>query len=120
MIESFYNQLSPYYKYIFQDWNASVDRQAIILDQVICEYFGKDVRSILDADCGIGTQTIGLAQKGYQLTASDISEGEIEKERLEASQQGLDVTFCVADMHDLQQTFRAKSVLSNNGSSLSF
>jgi SAM-dependent methyltransferase len=108
MIESFYDQLSPYYKYIFQDWNASVERQATILDEVIREYFGKDVHSILDAACGIGTQTIGLAQKGYQLTASDISEGEIEKARLEASRRKLDINFRIADMRNLQQSLQAK------------
>jgi SAM-dependent methyltransferase len=108
MIENFYDQLSPYYKYIFQDWNASVERQANLLDQVIGEYFGKDVRSILDAACGIGTQAIGLAQKGYQVTASDISEVEIEKARQEASQRNLDIGFCVADMRDLQQTFQTR------------
>jgi SAM-dependent methyltransferase len=108
MIESFYDQLSPYYKYIFQDWNASVARQATLLDEVIREYFGRDTRSILDAACGIGTQTIGLAQKGYRLTASDLSEGEIEKARLEASRRGLNIPFRVADMRNLQQTFVSK------------
>jgi SAM-dependent methyltransferase len=108
MIESFYNELSPYYKYLFRDWNASVDRHARILDDVIREHFGESVRSILDAACGIGTQTIGLAQKGYQLTASDISTGEIEKARLEASQRNLNVDFQVADMRDLQRMFQTK------------
>ena len=108
MIKSFYDQLSPYYKYIFQDWNVSVNRQATILDGVIHEYFGKNVHSILDAACGIGTQTIGLAQKGYRLTASDISEGEIEKARLEASKRNLNIHFCAADMRTLQQAFQTK------------
>ena len=108
MLESFYDQLSPYYKYIFQDWNASVDRQATILDEVIREYFGESVRSILDAACGIGTQTIGLAQKGYKLTASDISSGEIGKAELEASKRNQDITFRVADMRNLQQPFQTK------------
>jgi SAM-dependent methyltransferase len=108
MIESFYDQLSPYYPYLFQDWNASVEHQATILDGVIREYFSDKVDSILDAACGIGTQTIGLAQKGYRLTASDISEGEIEKARWEAAQRNLDVDFHVADMRALQQTFQTK------------
>jgi len=108
MVASFYDQLSPYYKYIFQDWNASVDRQAMILDEVIHEYFGENVHSILDAACGIGTQAIGLAQKGYTLTASDISAGEIEKAQSEASKRKLDISFRVADMRDLQQTFQTK------------
>ncbi len=108
MIESFYDQLSPYYKYIFQDWNASVDRHAGILDGVIREYFGNDVHSILDAACGIGTQTIGLAEKGYQLTASDISTGELEKARVEAASRNLNIDFHLADMRTLDQTFHTK------------
>lgn len=108
MIESFYDQLSPYYKYIFQDWNASVDRQATLLDGVIQEYFNGKVHSILDAACGIGTQTFGLAQKGYKLTASDISSGEIEKARLEAQRRNLDIDFQVADMRNLAGKIQKK------------
>jgi SAM-dependent methyltransferase len=108
MIEGFYDRLSPFYRYIFQDWNASLDRQAAILDEVIREYFGTHIHFILDAACGIGTQTIGLAQKGYWLTASDISEGEIEKARLEAFQRHLDIDFRVVDMRHLQQMFDTK------------
>jgi SAM-dependent methyltransferase len=108
MIEGFYNQLSPYYKYLFRDWNASVERQAAILDEVIREYFGWNVHAILDAACGIGTQTLGLAQKGYQLTASDLSESEIERARSEAARRNLRVDFFIADMRTLQQTIQKK------------
>lgn len=108
MLQNFYDQLSPYYKYIFQDWNASVERQAAILAEVIREHFDGDIHSILDAACGIGTQAIGLAQKGYQLTGADISPGEIEKARLEASKRNLEIAFHAADMRALQQTFQTK------------
>jgi len=108
MIESFYDQMSPYYKYIFHDWNASVKRQASMLDDVVREYFGEKVETILDAASGIGTQTIGLAQKGYVLTASDISAKEIELARVEASKRSLDITFGVADMRDLQQVHKTR------------
>jgi SAM-dependent methyltransferase len=107
MIESFYDQLSPYYKYIFHDWDASVERQASMLDSVIREYFDGSAHSILDAACGIGTQTIGLAQKGYALTSSDISAKEIESARLEAAKQNLNITFGIADMRDLKQVYQA-------------
>lgn len=89
-------------------WNASVERQATMLDGIVREYFGGNVHSILDAACGIGTQTIGLAQKGYNLTASDISAGEIEKARLEASRRNLEIAFCVADMRRLKDSHQAK------------
>lgn len=108
MIEGFYDRLSPFYKYIFKDWDVSVDRQAAILDEIIREYFGENVRSILDAACGVGTQTIGLAQKGYRVTASDISEGEIEEARLEAARRKLDIVFYTADMRNLQGTFEKR------------
>ena len=108
MIENFYDQLSPYYKLIFKDWDASVDRHADILNEVIGEYFGERVQSILDAACGMGTQTIGLAQKGYRLTASDISKGEIEKAHQEAASRKLKVAFYAADMRNLQETIQTK------------
>lgn len=108
MIESFYDQLSPFYKYIFQDWIASVERHATILDGVIREYFGTNVNTILDAACGIGTQAIGLAEKGYQITASDISEGAINRARQEATERHLNIAFCAADMRSLRQTFPKK------------
>jgi SAM-dependent methyltransferase len=108
MIESFYDQLSPYYRYIFQDWDSSVNRQATILDEVIHEYFGEKIHAILDSACGIGTQAIGLAQKGYVLTASDISAREIERARLEASKRKLDIAFRIADMRELGKIFPEK------------
>src|SRR5258706_7792614 len=108
MLEIFYDRLAPYYKFIYQDWEASVKRQASTLDDVIHEHFGNNVHTILDAACGIGTQSIGLAQLGYEVTASDISSGEIERARAEASKRNLDITFHVADMRRLLETFHAK------------
>lgn len=103
MTEAYYNALAPYYKFIYLDWEASVKRQASALDGVIREFFGHNVRHVLDAACGIGTQSIGLAQLGYTVTASDISSVEVEQARAEASQGGLSIDFRVADMRQLWQ-----------------
>jgi SAM-dependent methyltransferase len=102
-IESFYNHLAPYYRWLYADWDASVTRQASSLDAVIREVCGPDVQRILDAACGIGTQTLGLAELGYRLTASDISSVEIERARAEAVRRGLTIDFRVADMRQLWQ-----------------
>jgi SAM-dependent methyltransferase len=75
----FYNQLSPFYHLVYPDWEASIKRQAADLDAIIKEFFGDGTKRILDVTCGIGTQTLGLAQLGYDLTASDISGGAIER-----------------------------------------
>lgn len=105
MTAQFYDQLAPYYKYIYPDWDASVTRQAKILDEVISEYAQTPVKTILDASCGIGTQSIGLARLGYQISASDLSAGEIEKAKTEAINAGLSIDFQVADMRKVCEMF---------------
>jgi SAM-dependent methyltransferase len=106
-MEEFYDALAPYYRLIYQDWEASVERQSAVLDGVIREYFGK-ANSILDAACGIGTQCIGLAARGYRLSASDISAGELELARQNAAARGLDISFQVADMRRVAQVYQQK------------
>jgi SAM-dependent methyltransferase len=100
-IEAFCDRLAPYYRLLYPDWELSVVRQASLLDAVIREVCGTHVRQILDAACGIGTQTLGLAELGYRLTASDISPVEIELARGEASRRGLTIDYRVADMRRL-------------------
>ncbi|MGH7493199.1 MAG: hypothetical protein ACREOO_12500 [bacterium] len=48
MSDDYYNQLAPYYKYMLQDWNASVSRQGAALDGVIRE-LARPWRSSIDA-----------------------------------------------------------------------
>ena len=106
MVEGYYDQLSPYYKYIYTDWDASLQRQAVMLDGVIQEYFGNRAQRILDVACGTGTQSIGLAQLGYAVIASDISPGELEQARDEATKRGLKIDFRVADMRSLSSGYQ--------------
>jgi SAM-dependent methyltransferase len=105
VIAAYYDQLAPYYKYLLQDWEASVSRQAAVLDGVIGEFFGPRARRLLDAACGIGTQSLGLAQLGYTVTASDISALAVEQARAEAARRGLSIAFGMADMRRLVQAY---------------
>ena len=93
----FYAGLTPFYHLVYPNWEASVIRQASMLDSVIKETWGK-VSSIIDVSCGIGTQSLGLAQLGYDVTASDLSPEEIERAKKEAEARGLSIDFSVADM----------------------
>jgi len=102
VIAEFYDQLAPYYTFLYADWEASLKRQAAALDGIAREFFGPDVRLILDAACGIGTQSIGLASLGYTVTASDISSAEVERARNLAQQRQLTIDFRVADMRALR------------------
>ena len=94
----FYTELTPLYHLIYPDWHRSIERQASMLNSVIREMWGEDVTSVLDVSCGIGTQSLGLARLGYQVTASDLSSAAVDRARSEAKSQGLIIEFSVADM----------------------
>lgn len=103
----FYDALSPFYHIIYRDWNSAVETQANQLSDIISEYWDEQIKDILDASCGIGTQAIGLAAKGYNVTASDISPKSIERAKAEAQLRNLSIKFTVGDMrqlYDQQQT----------------
>lgn len=96
-MSDFYDDLAPFYHLIYPDWNASIDRQAACLDALIkgrCP----DASAVLDVACGIGTQALGLAAMGYDVTASDLSPGAVERARVEAARRGLSIAFDVVDM----------------------
>ena len=98
---AFYDELSGYYHLIFADWPASIDRQAGALDSIIRSEGGPEPHTILDCSCGIGTQSLGLAARGYEVTASDLSHAAVERARLEARQRDLSLQVSVADMRSL-------------------
>ncbi len=101
MIKEFYDELSPFYHLIFQDWEASIERQAKILDGIIQAEWGHNVSTIVDVSCGIGTQAIGLARLGYDVDASDLSPQEIERAKEETHKRGLTINYSVSDMRNL-------------------
>jgi SAM-dependent methyltransferase len=94
----YYDELAPYYRYLYADWESSCAQQAALLDDIIRDYIGSQAHTILDAACGIGTQCIGLAQRGYAVTATDLSAVAVDKARAEAQRRGVSIAFDVADM----------------------
>lgn len=97
----FYDDLAENYHLIFQDWAHSVERQGRILGPLIERELAKRRLRILDCACGIGTQTLGLAQRGHALVGVDLSEAAIRRAKREAEQRNLSIQFEVADMRDL-------------------
>jgi 2-polyprenyl-3-methyl-5-hydroxy-6-metoxy-1,4-benzoquinol methylase len=97
-IKEFYAEFASLYHLIYPDWGKSIQRQASMLDAVITEAWGKGISSVLDVSCGIGTQSLGLAELGYEVTASDLSPHEIERAKREAEARGLSIEFSAADM----------------------
>jgi len=96
----FYDQFAADYHLVYQDWDAAVERQADALDQLIRSACPQ-AKEILDCSCGIGTQAIGLALRGYRVRGTDISQRSIDRARKEAVRLGADVSFGVGDFRDL-------------------
>ncbi len=100
-VSAFYDELADHYHLLFQDWDRSMARQAAVLGPLVERYTGKPSAEVLDCACGIGTQAIGLAQRGHRMTACDLSERAVERARGEAIARGVSIPFCVADMRSL-------------------
>ena len=98
----FYDELAEAYHLIFEDWEQSILRQGRILSNIIQKKYQKSfLLRILDCSCGIGTQAIGLAKYGYDLTATDISQNAVARANVEARKVGANIRFGVADMRCL-------------------
>ncbi len=101
-VRSFYDELAADYHLIFADWNDSITRQAAVIGPCIEREAGESGNlRILDCACGIGTQALGLAQRGHRITGCDLSPAAIDRARCEAFDRGLDISFMVADMLNL-------------------
>jgi glycine/sarcosine N-methyltransferase len=96
----FYDQLAADYHLVYQDWEAAIERQADALDRLI-RSICPQAKEILDCSCGIGTQAIGLARRGYSVQGTDISERSIDRARIEAKRLSAAVSFGVCDFRDL-------------------
>lgn len=103
--QTFYDNLASHYDKLFLDWHETTKEQAIILNNIFSQNGYDKSAKILDCACGIGTQSIGLASMGYDITASDISENELCEAKARALQNNLSIRFEKADFRDLSNTF---------------
>ena len=96
----FYDGLTDLYHLIYEDWPASIERQGKALDAII-RADSASAKTVADVACGIGTQALGLAARGYDVIASDISSGAVQRASREAAGRHLKIEFRVDDMSRL-------------------
>ncbi|MGH2460413.1 MAG: class I SAM-dependent methyltransferase [Chloroflexota bacterium] len=99
--QRFYDELASDYDLIYADWERSIQRQADALDRIIRGELTGPSLTVLDCTCGIGTQAIGLAMRGYQVRGTDLSPASVARAAAESEKLGLKLSFAVADVRDL-------------------
>jgi SAM-dependent methyltransferase len=96
--EDEYAAFAEWYDYIFPDWREWLD---VLSDRIDAVFKSRGVRRVLDCACGSGVPSIGLALRGYEVTACDLSPPMIEKAEQNALELGATLRFCKGDMTDL-------------------
>lgn len=65
---------------------------------------GADIRSVLDCSIGSGNLTLELAEMGYEVTGSDLSEPMLARCREKAQEKGLKATLFCSDFRKIAET----------------
>lgn len=107
----FYDNLADSYHLLFTDWSHAISWQGEFFDRLIRTHLplqDSEEVNLLDASCGIGTQSLGLARYNYNVTATDLSPKAVERARSEANNLGLDIRFGVADFRTLESDVKGK------------
>jgi hypothetical protein len=97
-VRDFYDGLAPDYHLKFGDWEASISRQATVLEELFRRHPGPAPRRVLDCSCGIGTQAIGPALAGHRIFGSDLSPVAAARATAEAAARGVSLPVAAADM----------------------
>jgi SAM-dependent methyltransferase len=101
-MSDFYDQMASLYHLIYPNWDESIERQAEQLSTIISQRWGAGSKTILDVSCGIGTQAIGLAKRGFKVTGSDLSTRASARAKVEAQHRAVEIDFSVCDMRAIQ------------------
>lgn len=92
---SFYEEISPYYDYIFPVGEEQL--------KLISDIAGEPPKSILDIACGTGGYSVRLAQAGHNVLGMDYDAEMIRLARLKTAGNGVQATFFTGDMLELEK-----------------
>ncbi len=78
----FYSAVADHYHMFYRNWEATLDREGATLRRPLN---AANVKTVLDASCGTGTQSIALARLGFVVIATDVSQKMIDRARINAA-----------------------------------
>lgn len=100
----FYSDFSDKYD-VMITWKRREDIEGPFFRRVFCEH---SVKSVLDCSCGTGFHVIMLSKMGYRAEGCDISPEMIDKSRLNAVKEGLNLNFVQSDFKEMVGKFDKK------------
>jgi len=89
--------------------------EALTIDRILKQRRSSEV---LDCACGTGIQAIGLAEKGYRVFASDISEKILRVAKRKTKEKGLEIHFKRLDFRKLNLWGKRFDAVINCGNSI--
>jgi SAM-dependent methyltransferase len=98
---AFYDGLAADYDALYDDWWTAAKWHARIVDKVLQKAGASPGARLLDCACGIGTQALGLARRGYDVTGTDLSDASVARARREADAREIALELAVADMRSV-------------------
>ena len=96
---SVFQEYAKYYNDLYQDKDYAAE--CSFLADVFSAYSAYPVKTILDLGCGTGGHALLLAERGFDLTAVDLSKKMIALANQNANQRGLQIDFHQADIRQL-------------------
>lgn len=105
---AFYDDLADEYHLLFEDWWEAALEHGQIIDRLLLSLGVRPGARLLDCSCGIGTQAIPLALRGYRVLGSDISAAAVDRARREANERQTAVEFVVCDVRDVGRVMSSR------------
>jgi 2-polyprenyl-3-methyl-5-hydroxy-6-metoxy-1,4-benzoquinol methylase len=96
-----------WYESLFENYGEKYDNECFAQGTIgECDFIEKEINfnkelKIIDIGCGTGRHSIELAKRGYSLTGIDLSESLLEKARIKARDNALNVDFQRHDARNL-------------------
>lgn len=106
---AFYDALADDYHLIYGDWWRSATRHGEVISAMLGRAGVRPPADVLDCTCGIGTQALPLAAKGFRVVGSDLSDGSIRRARREAEARGIDIELHALDVRTLPTSLAGRT-----------